>query len=40
MDPETTLAEFLDAVGHRDWDRVEECSENLLTWISKILLQL
>ena len=33
MDPQATLRDLLAAVGDRDWDRVEELSEALLTWV-------
>ena len=35
MDPETALAELLDALGHRDWERSEECSNSLLDWLER-----
>jgi hypothetical protein len=35
MDPQATLRELLAAVGDRDWDRVEELSEALLTWLQR-----
>ena len=35
MDPEATLRDLLDAVGDRDWDRVDELSEALLMWLQK-----
>ncbi|MBC7820048.1 MAG: hypothetical protein IAG10_24460 [Planctomycetaceae bacterium] len=35
MDPDTALAELLDALGQRDWNRVEECSSGLLDWMER-----
>ena len=35
MDPDTALAELLDALGCRDWNRVEECSNHLLDWMER-----
>lgn len=33
MDPQTTLNELLDAIGFREWNRVRELSDALLTWM-------
>lgn len=33
MDPETSLAELVVALGKRDWDRVEEVADGLLRWL-------
>lgn len=33
MDPQQTLTDLLDALGRRDWDRVDELSDALLTWM-------
>jgi hypothetical protein len=35
MDPEATLNDMLDAITDRDWDRVTELSDALLTWMEK-----
>ena len=35
MDPDSALAELLDALGQHDWDRSEECSESLLSWMER-----
>ena len=35
MDPDTALAELLEALGQRDWDRVEECASGLLDWLER-----
>lgn len=35
MDPNATLREILEALAQRDWDRVQELSEALLTWMEK-----
>ena len=35
MDPEAAFAELLDAVGHREWNRVDECSRELLDWMER-----
>ncbi len=35
MDPDTALAELLDALGQRNWNRVEECSSGLLDWMER-----
>lgn len=33
MDPQATLTDLLQAVADRDWDRVDELADALLTWI-------
>lgn len=33
MDPQATLSELLEAIVDRDWDRVTELSDVLLTWM-------
>lgn len=35
MDPQETLSELLDVLAKRDWDRVRELSDALLTWMEK-----
>jgi hypothetical protein len=35
MDPDTAVAELLDAVGRRQWDRVEELATGLLDWLQR-----
>ena len=35
MDPNATLRDLLDALLTRNWDRVQELSEALLTWMEK-----
>ena len=35
MDPDTTLQGLLDALGQRDWDRVDELSQALLDWLKQ-----
>ena len=35
MDPDTALAELLDALGRREWDSVEEFSNHLLDWMER-----
>lgn len=35
MDPQATLNDLLDAVADRDWDRVRELSDALLTWMER-----
>lgn len=33
MDPHSTLNDLLDAIVRRDWERVRELSDALLTWM-------
>lgn len=35
MDPDAALKELLDAVQARDWDRVDELAQGLLSWMEK-----
>jgi hypothetical protein len=35
MDPDAALKDLLDAVGSRDWSRIEELADGLLTWMEK-----
>jgi hypothetical protein len=35
MDPQATLNDLLSAIGERDWDRVRELSDALLTWMER-----
>lgn len=33
MDPQTAWEDLLEALGERDWDRVEDLAEGLLHWL-------
>ena len=33
MDPQAAWDDLLEALGERDWDRVEELAEGLLRWL-------
>jgi hypothetical protein len=33
MDPNATLRDLLEALKDRDWDRVQELSQSLLSWM-------
>jgi hypothetical protein len=33
MDPQAAMNELLEAVGERDWDRVEKLADGLLQWL-------
>ena len=35
MDPDVAMKDLLDAVGSRDWDRVEELASGLLSWMER-----
>jgi len=35
MDPQANLQDLLAAVEERDWDRVDQLSETLLSWVQK-----
>ena len=35
MDPDAAMKDLLDAVHVRDWDRVDELAEGLLSWMEK-----
>ena len=35
MDPDATLRDLLDTLVERDWDRVDELQDALLTWMER-----
>ena len=35
MDPDATLRDLLEALGGRDWDRVDELQDALFTWMER-----
>ncbi len=35
MDPDATLRDLLHALNSRDWDRVDELQDALLTWMER-----